>query len=243
MLTITKVDVTCYINSKANSWSPTTKTSEHARLRNIIDLVNRGPQALYDEGSKKWAPYTLKTVFVRVGELVEFVTKLSNNPFKQFMRDNANLFKGSYQKEVLDLTFSDAAARIKQIEEERISELAEFLLKTGTRASEALNYDGSGVVEGKGARKRKLFNLSSTKYPTNHGVTYSMLYKAMRRVGLKPHMIRKLVATQLVEAGFKEKELLHVFGWSSILTAAIYTQPKQEDELTKKMEEALKYEV
>lgn len=226
-----------YIKSKSNAWSPTTIRSEHARLRATLPLINLGPEELFARGSVQYAPYALKTLFIRAGELAGFVTPSLTNPFKEFVRKNARLFKNSYTREVLTVSFNDAVSRIETIESKQIRDLVTFILFSGMRAEEAISYDpSSGVIFGKGARKRRLIMLLGVVYPVNHGITYSMLHKALTKVGLKPHTLRKLYTTKLVEGNVREADLMRIMGWSSIQTASIYVQPKRDEALQKQLE-------
>jgi len=231
-----------YIQSKSFSWSATTIRSESARLYSMEAAISTGcPRKLYDSlVAAGYKPYTIKTMMTRASEYVLFATNGSNNSYKHFIKEHANLFKNSYIKEDLgELTWNQAKDLIVSSNfREPVKQLALFLLHTGLRAAEGLGYDGSGWVIGKGARKRRVFNAEGFSGRFGN-VTYIELYNALKSVGLKPHTLRKLAATKLVEAGLKEADLMKVFGWTNIQTASLYLQPKNDDILAATLKAAL----
>ncbi len=236
MKTITREQLTLYIASKSNAWAPSTIKSEHARLRTALDLINQGPEQLYAVGSQMYAPYTLKTLFIRAGELYAHTQPTSSNLYKEFLNDNARLFKNAYEPEVLDVTYEQAKERLTQISLPNVKALGLFMLHTGLRADEVLRYDNQGTIIGKGGKMRRIIPQSGVGYPTNHGVTYSVLHKALATVGLKPHTLRKLYATKLVEGGIREADLMSIMGWASIQTSTLYIQPKRDAVLKQQLE-------
>lgn len=231
--------VKAYIQSKQLAWSPTTIKSEAARLHSIEAFLTQPAVNLYAHLiSKGIKPYTIRTTMVRAGAYLEWLGQ--PNTFKQFMRTNANLFKSAYQKERVKLTFAEAKKRIQSIASPQAREMAMFLLASGLRAHEGLKYNkdvDQGVVVGKGARMRRIFNEQLA--PRVSGLTYIELYTELKKVGLKPHTLRKLAATELVRAGFREAELMHVMGWASMQTASSYLQPMADDVIANKMKEVL----
>ena len=225
-----------YLDSKRLSWSPTTLRSEGARLYAMQSLLALDGASLYKALTEKGLkPYTIKTAFTRIAEYRAFTGDPS---IKQFIKANANLFKNAYTKERLDVTIEEARERIARMESKELQQMANFLLATGLRAQEALSYDGSGTVMGKGARKRRIFN-SEQAVVGPHNIKYIDLYNGLKSVGLKPHTLRKLAATALVGAGFKEADLMYVMGWNNIQTASSYLQPQKDSDIERKMKEVL----
>jgi len=227
-----------YIVSKANSWSATTARSESARLFANIELINMEPSEAYSKLlAANMAPYSIKTLFIRIGELQLFIGVVAT--YKQFLKSHANLFKNAYQKERVNMGFEEARTRINSIRDSAVRQLALFILASGLRAHEALKFNKADKeVCGKGARTRRVFNTELAPEP-GHGVTYDRLYVELRSVGLKPHTLRKLAATKLVSAGFREADLMQVMGWASMATASSYLQPANEEQLNQRMKEAL----
>lgn len=223
-----------YILSKKYAWSETTQRSEKARLLANLDLINKGPAALYEESKLK--PYTLKTLFIRAGELQSFIGDTSNS-FKRYLKANALMFKNSYVRVKVPVTYEEARSQLAKLKDPKIKKVAVAILNSGLRASEAINYDGSGEVLGKGAKMRDVFVEENLKA---EGVTYTKLYRALKPLGLKPHDLRKLAATKLAGSGLREADLMAVFGWTSLQTASYYLQSKQKDELKALVNSALK---
>ena len=224
-----------YIESKKNAWAPTTRRSVHAKLRTALELIKEGPEALYTKGIQLYAPYSLKTLFTLAGEFYGHCYPTGINPFKAYLKSNAQLFKNVYKKEEVGISFDEAKERISMIANIEARQMALFILTSGLRADEALQYDGSGIVLGKGAKLRKVF--ANSAYPTGHKLTYATLYNALAKVDLKPHTLRKLYATQLVEAGLQAADLMKIMGWSNIETAGWYLQARSDDKLTNLLKE------
>lgn len=231
---LTKEQVLAYIGSKKFAWSKATQRSELARLLANLDLLNQGPEAVIAQSTLK--AYSLKTLFIRAGELFAFCN-ITPNRYKDYLRHNALQFKNSYERVVVEVSYESAREKISKLTDERIKRVAFAILSSGLRSSEALKYDGSGQVLGKGAKRRDVFiddNLAA------EGISYMQLYRGLKRVGLKPHDLRKLAATKLAGCGVREADLMTVFGWSSMQTASYYLQSKHKNELKTLVNSVLK---
>ena len=66
-----------------------------------------------------------------------------------------------------------------------------------------------------------------------------MVRKELAKIGLKPHSLRKLLATKLSRSNMTYTDICAIFGWSSLATAQKYLQPLKEDQLKQKMKEIL----
>lgn len=226
-----------YIEAKKLAWSPASVKSEQARLARNLDLINmKQPMQAYlvatERGLKS---YAIKTLFIRINSFCTYLNK-EDDRFARFMQTHAQLFKHVYQKERLVVTYGQAKEMIARIPDSQVRLAALNLLQTGMRANELLTYDGSGLIKGKGGKIRQVYN---NVQPVT-GVTYNQLYSALKTVGLKPHTLRKLAATELARAGLKEADLLEVMGWSNIATATSYLQPLAKDELMNRVKGVLK---
>lgn len=239
MTNITKADINNYINSKQLAWAPSTLRSESARLHAALDLIQAGAQALLEQGSIRYKPYALKTLFIRAGELVEYVYPNLPNEFKMFLKRNARIFKNAYKPERLGVDYKQASQLVSYITDPTAKKLATIILKTGLRSAEALSYDGSGAVIGKGSKERAVLSEDCLTKEEREQLTYSKFHKALAKVGLKPHTLRKLVASQLANGGAKEADLLAIMGWSNIQTAKFYLQPKETRALKALLERSL----
>lgn len=232
---ITQNDINNYLESKRNSWAPSTKHSERCRLAAMLPLINQAqlnPEAFYELIKSKYGAYTTKTIFNRVNDFMEF---LGNNEFTNFFQSNKNLFKYVYQHKFVSYSFEEAREQIKKIPHVEVRKVCTLMLTTGMRIHEALKYDGSGYVIGKGAKPRPIFS--------NEKVTSELSEATVRyyckQVNINPHDLRKLAATKLAASGLSEADLMYTMGWSNIQTASKYLQPLRQELLEKKVKEVL----
>jgi len=226
-----------YITSKALAWSPATRRSELARLRKALPSVSStSPLETYNALKDKLAPYSLKTLFIRLGQLAQHVDGDAAG-YKRFMRDHALLFKNAYTRRNVDVTYEAALALIDEALTGPEQQAAKLMLSTGLRIHEALKYDGTGSVVGKGSKLRPVFSSERVSAPTS----YFRIYRKLAKVGLKPHDLRKLAATRLAASGeLTEADLMEVMGWSNITTASSYLQPTKRSLLSEKVNRLLK---
>lgn len=222
-----------YIKAHENAWAPSTLKSERARLNAVADRVTSvAPLALYDElAAAGRSPYSIKTLFIRLADLYTWANL--DNKWRRFVDENARLFKYAYKREQVNIDYTSAKARIAAIKDKEVRALAFDMLRSGMRASEALNRTGA-FVEGKGGKVRRVFTQGGLP---GQALTYSRLYKELRSVGLKPHTLRKLAATELARAGLQAQDLMEVFGWNNIATAQWYLQPLAGELLEQKIAE------
>lgn len=225
-----------FIKSKQYAWAPGTQRSVTKRLSAIgreLASCNDGA-TLYEELSKTLKPYSLKTTFYNVSSFTDWLIETESiegpNNIRQFMKKNARLFKNAYVKKDIpnEIDIAEARKRISKIANIDVRRDAELLLGSGLRYEEATTLS-DGYVVGKGGKKRRVFGLSSTQRRVN--TDYQTLYRNLRKVGLTPHMLRKLFATGLVRKGVDFKTLMDMMGWSSTETAASYIQSIKADEM------------
>lgn len=221
-----------YIESKSLAWSPNTLRSEQHRLSAVADLLSLDAAEFYKSVNKLYKPYSVRTLMQRAAKFKEYHNDTS---YSDFIHTNARLFKNVYTKKIVNFTFEEAKRRVNNIENMAAKEAAMLMLTTGMRVHEALKYDGSGKVVGKGAKERVVFSSNTV----SQYITYSEVYRQLKAVGLKPHDLRKLAATELARAGFKEADLMAVMGWSNIQTASNYLQPMQQADMQIKIQGVL----
>ena len=230
-MVLTQTTIDQYLAAKTNSWAPTTLRSEGFRLKALLplgDMITR-PVDVYTTLQSKYKPYALQTLFVRLKDYMTWALKsqiITENPYMGFMEENRNLFKNAYKTEKVNVTYDQALAKIKKITDEVAQRSALVLLKGGLRSHELHQINGTEVT-GKGGKVRPLM----VKAPKEELAEYSKLYGELKKVGLKPHTLRKLFATKLVESGMSPQDLCMVMGWSSFATAQRYLQPKADDKL------------
>ncbi len=228
-----------YITSKQGSWSTASTRSESSRIHTMLPFISssngeRLYEKLISDGKQ---PYTVKTSIIRASNFLDYL-EVATNPYKKMLKEQRNRFKNSYIPERISLTFEEAQYKLKEITNKEHRDMAFFILFSGLRAKEALKYDGSGWIMGKGARMRRVFN-SELLPKVSKPIKYLDFYDSLRAVGLKPHTLRKLAATELVKKGFKITDLMHVMGWKSMQTASIYLQPASDLELEGRVKQAM----
>lgn len=219
-----------YLLSKRDSWSYASYKSEASRLASIPDaFLPNDPAGFYEHLVKaNYKPYSIKTLFIRASELVDFGYPNQSNKFKQFMRERARLFKAVYSPKRPPMDFATAVARIKAELTPELAAQALALLSSGLRISEA-NAVKFGAVIGKGNKSRQVYNAPQVTIEPHK------LRRALKPLGLTPHSLRKLAATRAVELGARESELLALFGWSSMQTASYYLTASGVDNISKKL--------
>ena len=231
--------VTSYLESKKDSWSESTLRSERFRMKVLTAEHLANPQALYDQLlSEERKPYSIKTTFVRAGELAEFAIEqglLSGpNKVKEFIEKQARLFKRAYVPKTVDMTFEQAVELIEKLPNEHDRAKATELLFTGMRFSESLTLTEDGRVETKGGGFREV-SLAKDMVHKPFTRCHSTFYKNLKKVGLTPHMLRKLCATKLASLGATEADLMKIFGWRNSQMASIYVQAQREAEFRDKL--------
>jgi integrase len=217
-----------YIESKQLSWAASTLAKEHSRLKAHAPLISRGPKEAYLTLQKSgMKPYSIKTTMIRLGEFELFAYKTI--AFKEFMASNANLFKYAYQTERVEVTFEEATERIERIPDLHTRSAARQLLESGLRSCELATLKNERVI-GKGGKPREV-HLSPDLKTFKYKGTYWQLYAALRRVGLKPHTLRKLCASAFSrQDGVTLVDTMEEFGWSDMNSAKRYLQPMKSEQ-------------
>ena len=238
-----------YLEAHDPTWTDKTYATESAKLKTILRVLRTsGPrgvtfyQTLKAEG---YHPYTIKSLVSRGASLFDWAIKHQIqgfgpiNTFADLLLSSPQLFRNAYKPERLKITFDEAMEKIKSIPQENIREACLSLIRSGLRIHEIykVNNDTKSVI-GKGDKQR--FTVwafpAHLELPSENQIRY-----ALKKVGLKPHSLRKLLATKLARnSDFSNADIMAVFGWSSIETAAKYLQPETEAKLRNKIEEALR---
>lgn len=215
-----------YLESKKYAWSPSTIKTVRAKLNSTKHLLNRKPEEAFEELSKKYSTYTTKQYLIILGGYDGW--KSNSDRFGRFVRDNKRLFRSAYKKRKVGLSYEEAARAISAIQDDETRRTCEFLLRSGLRISEA--YCATSTVLGKGNKTRSVFVKAPRRLASQ-----SKVRRALAVVGLRPHDLRKLCATRLVEKGVSPQDLCEIFGWSNIQTAYHYLQPSHDDKLKELM--------
>ena len=228
-----------YIESKRNSWSKNTLRSEGYRLRGLTTELLGNPELLWTEltGKRSLKPYAAKTLMVRASSFVEYLIDVKiltgTNVIKSWLRINANKFKYAYKAKKVEMTFEEATKRIATITNAGLKEKAMQLLVTGMRFEESVNVR-NGIVIGKGGLQREV-PLANAYQASEFDQSYTTLYRELKKLGLTPHMLRKLCATKMASLGARESDMMALFGWRSMAVASIYVQAQRGTELTQRL--------
>ena len=221
-----------YIAERELAWAPSTLKSELHRLLAVADLLDGDPNRLWVYLEQNQKPYSRVTTWTRVSNFYQWAIlngKVKGiNHYEKFREKNQRLFKNCYTPKFPEISFAEAKARIRTLARVDVNLLAEFLLSNGARYSESRNGE-DGQVVGKGNKTRTVYGSQIEK---NHsGISYHTFRRELAKIGLRPHELRKLCATELVARGLREADLCKVMGWSSIVTAKAYLIPKKDEEL------------
>lgn len=225
-----------YLEAKSLAWAPSTLRTETAVLWALLPNINGNALELWNIlTSRQKSNHTRTITWGRVIAFWDHAYGSTDNPYREFKDKNKRLFKNSYVRKEVTVTYEEAKKRIQEIKDEATRIKALNLLQNGMRYSES-NTEANGTILGKGNKTRKLLLpiIPGPKYTK----TYHTFWSELRKVGLTPHMLRKLAATKLVDLGLKEADLLKIFGWNSVQTASLYVQPKRDNELARVMKEA-----
>lgn len=236
--------INLYIADHSLSWAPSTLKSEKHRLYGVADLLTGDAIQFWTHLEATQKPYGRVTTWTRV---VDFWTWMldnhhtqGDNPYAAFRRKNARLFKNTYQTKTPEITFEEAIRRIKCITKSGDRGLALQIIGSGERYSESIQ-SGSNAIRGKGNKLRTTYRPEAEK--ENKQSSYASFNRSLRSIGLKPHDLRKLFASRLVEKGVKEADLLRIMGWSSMATAKAYLQPKNDAEIRNLIETTIHEEI
>jgi integrase len=224
-----KILIDKYIKYHALSWSYTTQKSERSRLLRLVPYLTGNPELLWNAIQDRGA-YTRVTTWTRVTAFWDWLIQerhKNHNPYDKWRTKHANLFKNSYVKERLEITYEEAKARLNTISDPSIRRRAFEILGSAQRYSES-DQEGEEIT-GKGSKPRP--NLRPELSGPSFDKSYHTFYRALKKVGLKPHTLRKLALTRLVDKGATAYDLMEVAGWSSIQTASSYIQPRETNRL------------
>lgn len=245
-----------YLESYKDVWSELTLKTETSRVKQVAKLIEHTP-------SEAWAtilnykPYTRRIMWCRLCSFYDWLLEegylSGKNPYKKWQVRNRRLFKNAYQKTLPDMSFEEAERRINTIEDQALRQKALQLLYTGLRWSES--FDEQAIekksvgetlpqVTGKGGKKRPVFGIldqvpkakKSSLTPIKHG----RMWYTLKKIGLSPHMLRKLFATKLAKNGLGPIELCRVMGWDKFQTAESYIQMSTDDRLANKIRKMIR---
>lgn len=222
-----------YLMDRKKALAESTLKSRRSRLKAL--LISMDPDKLHTAlEAKGTKPYTIKTTFIEIGNFYGWLMKKGHvqvgpNPFREFMKEHTRLFKNAYEPERIEFDFEEAKKRIDQIGRREIREKARQLLFSGMRWTESFTLK-SGAVKGKGGKYAPVFCPEGLQ-DIELSVGYHTFRRELAKVGLKPHTLRKMVATKLAREGASAADIKRYMRWSSINTANSYIQAVTDDKL------------
>jgi len=224
-----------YIAAHDKAWAESSKRSELHRLRSVAPLINGNPSELWTYfETKQLGKYSRVTYWTRVCDFYDWMLKnkhvQGSNPYREWRDENALQFKHAYERKLPDISYSEAKRRIETIPDTVVRQKCLQLLDGGLRYTESFTVVDRHVI-GKGGKRRKVYTDLNPEYRKS----YTTLLRHLRGLGLKPHALRKLAATEFRRRGLKDEDLLKVMGWSSMSTAQSYLIPLTEEEIEKKL--------
>lgn len=214
-----------YLEHKKLTWSLGTFKTESSRLRSLEVLLRHlnilTPQAIW-EALQARSFYTRVIDWERLQDLFSTYNVELSQSMRSWKEKNKHVFKNAYKRKTPQISYEEALKLINKIDDEHIRNQARIILFAGLRSFELNSLDRDGNVLGKGGKKRQVPLPDSFELPK---ASYKKLYLALKRVGLKPHDLRKIRATDLLRKGMDVKTLQTNFGWSSLKVAESYLAP------------------
>lgn len=194
-----------------------------------IDHLDGDPERLWAHLHANQSPYSRITTWVRVTQFWEWGAwcwPLQYNPYEIFREANPRLFdtKSAYIRRIPKQSFKDAWQKLEGARPD-VRKRAREILGAGLRWIESVRHE-NGEVVGKGGRIRKVY------VPVVEGKPFEMSYSTFRRelkkLGLKPHDLRKIFAKESVRQGANQFDLCTLMGWSNLNTARSYVEGDEE---------------
>lgn len=229
--------IEAYLASKSNSCAASTLSGMGRRLKPIAASLNGDPHALWAVLEAKYSPYTRVTLWVTVTSFWDWMIEEGHtdgpNRYTEFRKRNRNFFKNTYARRAVEFTYEEVREKVLGIDDDATREKALQLLTGGLRYTESKTLTPDGYLMGKGASPRKAYVA-----PVDYRQSYSTFLREMKKVGITPHVLRKVTATKLGRV-MDDITLMEVFGWKSIETSKFYRQPMKEAETRKIIDEEL----
>lgn len=222
---------TAYLKHFEDRWDAKTLNYRKSMLKKLSDNLGRSSvSSLFFYIDNNLAPYSRVTYLSMAIDyynwLLETGRKQGENEIAKMKKRKASKYKNAYERKITGIRYEEAEHRVNQIEDKEVRDVCLILLSSGLRLSEVFQVSG-GIVHGKFNVKRAFVG-EEFKAPEVHPNT---IRNHLRKVGLKPHDLRKAFATKIIDAGLELTDTASVMGWKSYKTAALYYQPKQDKKL------------
>lgn len=233
--------VKSFLKYHETAWAPSTLKTETARLSAIEPLLGLAPKDLHEAlQTRGQSPYTIKATLMRLATIEAWAVKqgMLSGPgvFSEYLRLHRNRLKHAYQRREVNVALEDVDTKLATLPRD-IQPTVQFMLLTGLRISEVykIQKDPRGLfVVGKGGKPRRIYGTMEVPDLASR----DKVRRALTKVGLRPHDLRKIAATRLAIRGATAQDLCEVFGWNTVTTAFYYLQAKREDKLHELTKEA-----
>lgn len=223
-----------YLESKQYSWAPSTlKKAGYSLHKHGWRVFEQKPEEAYVTLRDEIQPYTLRTVFVYLAGLATYCGKEAYKDYIEFPKTHANLFKNAYSNKAELLSERTSKLLHDTDVDPDVAMVVDTLINTGMRISEVYTYS-NGYVIGKGGKMRKVYG--EVKLPAVLP-SYHKVYRALKARGFKPHDLRKIFLTRLLQGGIDIHDVAHIAGHSSIQTTMRYLIPSTDEALTIKVKD------
>jgi hypothetical protein len=220
-----------YIREKSTAWAASSVRSESQRLNRFIHLVD-GDAAKLFAALQELGSYSRQTYWTRASAywdwLIETGKAQAPNPYATWIAKNRRVFANAYVRKPCPVTFDEAWALLDRIGAEDLRNGAKVLLWAGLRWCEIHTITPDGYVTGKGGKVRKVYLPPEAAGPLPGRNRYSAILRELKKLGLRPHKLRSIRMSNLVERGANVFELKAYAGWSDLKVAESYVIAREQ---------------
>lgn len=215
-----------YLAEQAETWSPTTLKSEATRLQAVAGYLDGNPGRLWKFLKETKAEYSRVTYWARATAFWAWANPGQPNPYESYRETKLKrAFSVAYTRKASELTLEEAKRRIELgVLDSAVRAKCLELLNSGMRWAESHTLNQQGEVVGKGGRRRKVF-----VPPSGSPATYWQVRAALKAVGLTPHGLRKIFASEMVRRRANPFQLMKLMGWTNLNTAQSYISATDND--------------
>lgn len=216
---ITDKDIEQYLAHNKERWNAMTLRTRRSHLNSMRACINGEPGFLWNHLEKHYSSYTRTILWTSIGAFWDWYAPRQQNPYKNWKKSHAQRFKHSYERSPATMSYRDAKDKIERCLEGAARDRALYILNTGARWIESGVQEGFRV-RGKGGKIRRLLPLEEGL--KNANIAYRTFVRHLGKIGLTPHDLRKIYATELARRGATIYEICQLLGWEDINTALCY---------------------
>lgn len=207
-------------------WDKGTKELVRKTLTKNCHLVDLEPASIFRELSARYGERTALTVSTHLRSYIDYLITegllKGPNELRIWSRKHLRKKHVTFKPEIPRMSFEEAQKLILTLKNQKYRLKALQLLHGGLRFSESLTYDPvTQSVKGKGRRVRCVPLPEELRDVPFLKSDYRNFVRRLHEIGLKPHDLRKIRASQLA-LELDTVTLKNLFGWSSMMTAEHY---------------------